>query len=144
MRVPHISLLGLTIADLQILYEAASDECTSVKARKLSRLRKAKMDATSQSSKTRNMDERSHFMQAASTGVADHLDWHAAWTEYVRGLVVSQATSDLIKSFLLHTLATPAAIHGDNGNGNEGVRTGSRFACAVFTRRQATTAYNTS
>ena len=108
MRVPHISLLGLNIADLQTVYETVSTEKTSVKARKLTRLRKIKMDATSQT------------VQASSTGVADHLDWHAAWAEYVRGHVVSQAASDLIKSFLLHTLAASGTLHGDNGSGSEG------------------------
>ena len=57
------------------------------------------MDATSHSSKTKNVDDRSHSVRAVSSGVADHLNWHAAWTEYVRGQVVSQAASDLIKPF---------------------------------------------
>ena len=99
MRVPHTSLSGLTIEDLQIVYEAVSDDCTSANTRKLTRLRKVKMGATSHSPETKNMDDRPHSVQAVSTGVADNLNWHAAWTEYVRGQVVSQAASDLIKPF---------------------------------------------
>ena len=79
--------IGLTIADLQQVYEVDAGEKTSVKARKVSRLRKVRMDETS------------HSVQTPSLGIVDRIDWHAAWSEYVRGHVVSKASSDLVKSF---------------------------------------------
>ena len=35
----------------------------------------------------------------------EHIHWHNAWTEYVRGHVVSVTAAALIQSFLLKTLA---------------------------------------
>ena len=48
------------------------------------------------------------------------MDWHVVWSGYVRGNVVSQVASDLIKSFLLHTFVAIGVAHGDNGSGSEG------------------------
>ena len=106
MRVPNISLLGLNLENLQAVYDASFDDRKVLKVRKTCRVQTAKTDTTAASSQP--------------PGVVEHINWHAAWSEYVRGNVVSQAASSLIKSFLLHTLAATGAVHGDHESGSEG------------------------
>ena len=45
--------------------------------------------------------------------IYDQVDWGRAWDEYVRGHAVSQNAADLIKSFLLKTMAA-ASKGGDS------------------------------
>ena len=106
MRVPNISLLGLNLENLQAVYDASFDDRKVLKVRKTYRVQTAKTETAAASSQP--------------PGVLDHINWHAAWSEYVRGNVVSQAASGLIKSFLLHTLAASGAVHGDHESGSEG------------------------
>ena len=106
MRVPNISLLGLNVENLQAVYDASFDDRKVLKVRKTCRVQTAKTDTTAACSQP--------------PGVLDHINWHAAWSEYVRGNVVSQAASGLIKSFLLHTLAASGAVHGDHESGSDG------------------------
>ena len=106
MRVPNISLLGLNLENLQAVYDASFDDRKVLKVRKTCRVQTAKTDTAAAS------------IQPPS--VLEHINWHAAWSEHLRGNVVSQAASGLIKSFLLHTLAASGAVHGDHESGSDG------------------------
>ena len=46
--------------------------------------------------------------------VISQINWAAAWDEYVRGNVVSEASANLITSFLLKTIAASGKVVGDN------------------------------
>merc|ERR1711953_1427386 len=46
--------------------------------------------------------------------VISETNWPAAWEEYVRGNVVSEASANLIRSFLLKIIAASGKVVGDN------------------------------
>ena len=50
---------------------------------------------------------------AAKSG-QEFVDWHASWEAYVRGNVVSSSAADLIRSFLLKTIAASGAKLDDD------------------------------
>ena len=52
----------------------------------------------------RGLRERAAGGDKSAAG-GDHMHWHKAWNEYVRGHFVSSTAAALIQSFLLKTLA---------------------------------------
>ena len=88
-RVPHLSLLGLRWEAMQEVYDTTSQRDP----------KKQKLVSLSEEKKRQS--------------IFDQVDWGRAWDEYVRGHVVSQNAANLIKSFLLKTMAA-AAKGGDS------------------------------
>ena len=80
-RVPHLSLLGLRWEALQEVYDATSQRDP----------KKQKLVSLSE--------------ETNRPSIFDQVDWGRSWDEYVRGHVVSQNAANLIKSFLLKTMA---------------------------------------
>ena len=88
-RVPHLSILGLRYEALQKVYDTSAERDP----------KKQKLQSLSE------VEKRS--------SIYDEIDWGRAWDQYVRGHVVSQTAADLIKSFLLKTMAA-ASKGGDS------------------------------
>ena len=87
--MPHLSLLGLSKKSLGTLYGGVNTPGS-----KHMKLRKSS-------------DKK-------QPSVLSETNWHAAWEEYVRGNVVSEASANLIRSFLLKTIAASGKVVGDN------------------------------
>ena len=93
--VPHLNLLGLCSEHLHSLYTSCQEpQQTNVKT--LLRGRQSSVPGTVNS----------------RLPVTRHIAWPAAWSEYVRGNVVSLSACNLIQSFLLNTLGTSGKNEG--------------------------------
>ena len=93
--MPHLSLLGLSKESLGTLYGGV---------------------ITPRSKHTKSELNKMKLMKSADNNqpsVISQTNWPAAWDEYVRGNVVSEASANLIRSFLLKTIAAS----GKNGEG---------------------------
>ena len=91
--VPSITLLGLTRARLTMVYEKTPEQPDKVR-RPLGTVHEPTMET--------------------------QVQWHEAWQEYIRGHIVSLSAADLIKSFLLHTLAASGSTNDhDNHSDRE-------------------------
>ena len=87
--MPHLSLLGLSKKSLSTLYGGVlTPGSKHMKFRK-------------------SIDKK-------QPSVSSETNWPAAWDEYVRGNVVSEASANLIRSFLLKTIAASGKVVGDN------------------------------
>ena len=57
--------------------------------------------------------------EAAATSGQQFVDWGASWEAYVRGNVVSTSAADLIRSFLLKTIAASGAKLDDDDSSDD-------------------------
>ena len=94
--MPHLSLLGLSKQSLETLYGGV---VTRRSKHSKSELNKIKL------MKTADNNEASVISQS---------NWPAAWVEYVRGNVVSESSANLIRSFLLKTIAASGKVVDNN------------------------------
>ena len=78
--VPHLSLLGVGFPTLELVYGESPSRPSKVLRRKQPK--------------------------APVESVADQVHWGNAWSEYVRGNVVSESAEILIRRFLLNTIAS--------------------------------------
>ena len=91
--MPNIALLGLTRARLTMVYEKTPEQPHKVR-RPLGTVHEPTMET--------------------------QVQWHEAWQEYIRGHIVSLSAADLIKSFLLPTLAASGSTNDhDNHSDRE-------------------------
>ena len=95
-QVPHLSLLGLSKQSLETLYGGV---VTRRSKHSKSELNKIKL------MKTADNNEASVISQS---------NWAAAWDEYARGNVVSESSANLIRSFLLKTIAASGKVVDNN------------------------------
>ena len=91
-QVPHISLLGCPHDVLQKVYEG-EDNPSTLKFRKTTPAVEKNLDLLR---------------------LAESMNWHKAWDEYVRGRVVSDTAARLIQCFLLKTIAASGATERED------------------------------
>ena len=103
-QVPHLSLLGCDREAIEKVYEDVVAPDT----------KKSKVETTLQ--KGRASNEISDSVQTIP--LLQHVHWHRAWEEYVRGHVVSESAACLIRSFLLKTIAASGAT-GDAADNSD-------------------------
>ena len=84
MDIPHLSLLGLSLQNLEVYY-----------------------------SRTAHLNSVTDHEQKMQLPLVQIVEWSRAWDVYVRGNVVSQAAASLIRSFLLKTIAASGKQFND-------------------------------
>ena len=109
--MPNLSSLGLPVELLYSMYE--SPLIQPLKMQKVCSTRKAKVAGSTAPTGTQSSGGQ------GEPSLARQVQWHAAWSQYVRGRVVSTSAAELIKSFLLQTMAGSGSAE-EAGAGSDG------------------------